>query len=479
MSVENVLSGESRHHVVLGDDEVVLPTIPSNSVDAIVTDPPCGIAFMQASWDTNKGGRDSWIAWMTTIAAECLRVTKPGGHAVVWALPKTSHWTGMAWENAGWEVREGNVHLQSEGFPKSHDIGKALKKMGYPPEVVSQYSHLGTGLKPAAEIWWLLRKPCDQPTVAQNVLTHGTGALNIDGTRVPTNPNDPILESKIAAGRGFGVNAKIYGKPGLLGAPAYDASKGRHPANLVVSHHPECAPVGTRTVPGVSRMRFTDGMKPFGGGAGHPYTDDTNEPETLTTWECHPDCQAAALDRQSGYTASVSGGVAGWQDQYVGGELAHPVDRTGYDDAGGASRFFNTFQYVPDDLPDHESFIYTPKPSQSERHEGLLDDGNVHPTVKSRALMLHWITLITPPGGVVLDPFTGSGSTGVAAMYHSPTTRFIGVEQDPTFHGIATARIAYHLIKSMGGVPNPFAGDAPVVEESPVTLGSIDDLFGF
>lgn len=93
--------------------------------------------------------------------------------------------------------------------------------------------------------------------------------------------------------------------------------------------------------------------------------------------------------------------------------------------------------------------------------------------------MSHLVTLITPPGGVVLDPFTGSGTTGVAAMYHSPTTRFIGVEQDPTYHGIASARVTYHLVKSMGGVPNPFAGDAPKVEETSVALASIDDLFGF
>lgn len=422
MSIENVLSGESRHHVVLGDDEVVLPTLPSNSVDAVVTDPPCGINFMNVKFDSDRGGRDAWITWMTEIAKECLRITKPGGHALVWALPRTSHWTAMAWENAGWEVRDKITHLNSEGFPKNHDISKAIDKMagavrevgpvdparagrlvnqrgkyvtdaGWsagnrtitvdPPatDAAKQWDGWGTALKPASEDWWLLRKPCDQPTVAQNVLTHGTGALNIDGTRVPTNPNDPILESKIAAGRGFGVNAKIYGKPGINGAPAYDGSRGRHMANLVVSHHSECAPVGTRIVPGVTRNRFTDGMKPFGDGAGHPYTSETGDPETLTTWECHPDCQAAALDRQSGYTASVSGGVAGWQDQYVGGELAHPVDRTGYDDAGGASRFFNTFRYVPDDLPDHESFIYTPKPSQSERHEGL---GVLPPVLKLR-----------------------------------------------------------------------------------------------
>lgn len=386
MSVDKVLRGESRFYVGLGDNLPQLKEIPSNSIDAVSTDPPSGTAFMSAKWDTAKGGRDAWIAWMANIARECLRVTKPGGHAVVWGLPRTAHWVVTAWEDAGWEARDCVVHLQSEGFPKNHNISKMIDKMAgdaittKATDAAKQWDGWGTALKPAAEFWWLLRKPCDQPTVAQNVLTHGTGALNIDGTRVPTNPNDPILESKIAAGRGFGVNAKIYGKPGS-GAPAYDASKGRHTANLVVSHHPSCNPVGTRIVPGVTRNRFTDGMKPFGDGAGHPYTSETGDPETLTTWECHPDCQAAALDRQSGYTASVSGGVAGWQDQYVGGELAHPVDRTGYDDAGGASRFFNTFRYVPDDLPDHESFIYTPKPSQSERHEGL---GVLPPVLKLR-----------------------------------------------------------------------------------------------
>ena len=790
MSVEDVLQGGSRFHIVLGDDEVVLPTFPASSVDAVVCDPPCGINFMSMKFDSDRGGRDAWINWMAGIARECLRVTKPGGHALVWALPRTSHWTAMAWENAGWEVRDKITHLNcltpdtellvngewvhhtncvegdlalcydaehdtfawgpiqavyeahysdslyslrgdrtdqlvtrghrcpverggttvfvraeelaqerearvpvledmrellnalplpqqnsgrpqhglspmrergasgtstadaetpsdlrdvprtlhpekqrragqgealfsqvlrgtaldedprwtstdgecrspgsggvdgcldgivqgqddryqqprvegrgdgvqdpwelrrgalravspgvpvygsegrvrdgtpadcgegagtvlvtdgdgashqpqphgqsageprpiqdqsgaqavrasrftttdlvriepvpydglvwcvrvptgafvarrngqvfvtgnSEGFPKSHDISKAIDRMaGAKREVVTvpvspdaqKWEGWGTCLKPASEDWWLLRKPCDQDTVAENVLMHGTGALNIDGTRVPTNPNDPILESRIAAGRGFGVNAKIYGKPGS-GAPAYDPSKGRHMANLIVSHTPYC-----------------------------------------TSGSCYPGCAAEALDRQSGYTESTTGGVAGWQDQYVGGELAHPVERTGYDDAGGASRFFNTFQYVDDDLPDHESFIYTPKPSQSERHEGLPEGGNTHVTVKSISLMSHLVTLITPPGGVVLDPFTGSGTTGVAAMYHSPTTRFIGVEMDGEYHGIATARLSYHLIKSMGGVPNPFTEDAPVTVEPSATLNSMDDLFGF
>jgi DNA modification methylase len=84
-----------------GDCLSVLKTMPSDSVDSVITDPPAGISFMGKTWDSDKGGRDYWIAWMMQISAECLRVIKPGGHAVVWALPRTSHWTATAWENAG------------------------------------------------------------------------------------------------------------------------------------------------------------------------------------------------------------------------------------------------------------------------------------------------------------------------------------------------------------------------------------------
>ena len=89
-----------------GDCLEVLKTLPSSSVDAIVTDPPAGIFFMAGKnkhehWDSDKGGSQAWIGWMESVARECLRVLKPGGHALVWAIPRTSHWTGMAWETRG------------------------------------------------------------------------------------------------------------------------------------------------------------------------------------------------------------------------------------------------------------------------------------------------------------------------------------------------------------------------------------------
>lgn len=92
---------EDRATLYLGDCLDVLKEMDDNTVDSIVVDPPAGISFMNKGWDSDKGGRDIWISWMTTVAKECLRVLKPGGHALVWALPKTSHWTATAWENGG------------------------------------------------------------------------------------------------------------------------------------------------------------------------------------------------------------------------------------------------------------------------------------------------------------------------------------------------------------------------------------------
>ncbi|NJL54400.1 site-specific DNA-methyltransferase [bacterium] len=121
----SVTSRDVVHHM---DALRFLRALADNSVDAIVTDPPAGIAFMGHVWDKDKGGRRQWTAWMTAIAEECLRVLKPGGHALVWALPRTSHWTGGAWEDAGFEVRDKVYHLFGHGFPKSRDISKAIDR---------------------------------------------------------------------------------------------------------------------------------------------------------------------------------------------------------------------------------------------------------------------------------------------------------------------------------------------------------------
>ena len=121
---------DARAEVLKGDCLEVLRTMEDESVEAVVTDPPAGISFMNAEWDSNKGSRNQWIAWLTEVMEEVLRVTKPGGHALVWALPRTSHWTAMALEDAGWEVRDRITHHFGSGFPKSTSISKQLDKMG-------------------------------------------------------------------------------------------------------------------------------------------------------------------------------------------------------------------------------------------------------------------------------------------------------------------------------------------------------------
>jgi len=275
------------NEILLGDCLEVMPTLEAESVDAIVTDPPAGISFMQKAWDGDKGGREQWVAWMAQVMGECLRVLKPGGHALVWALPRTSHWTATAIEDAGFEVRDIIMHVFGSGFPKSLDVSKAIdREAGAKREVVAsevranrpegtsyqynvqdrtssdngmfksggadvriqtapatdaakQWDGWGTALKPAIEDWWLMRKPLCCGTVAANVQRYGTGALNIDGCRIPTrdglnggtysggkrNPMPGDNRDARAAGR--------YGEDGRLTPGEFVRPSGRWPANLL------------------------------------------------------------------------------------------------------------------------------------------------------------------------------------------------------------------------------------------------------
>lgn len=198
-----------------------MPEIPTGSIDALVTDPPAGISFMGKAWDGDKGGRDQWVEWLTGVMREARRTLKPGAHGFVWAIPRTAHWTMMALENAGFEIRDCCVHLFTSGFPKSLDVSKAIDKAaGAEREIVGyrkqranssnskvpfnasaadkepitvpatpeakEWNGWGTALKPSAEFWILVRKPLSELSVASNVLKHRTGAINIDKTRIKT-----------------------------------------------------------------------------------------------------------------------------------------------------------------------------------------------------------------------------------------------------------------------------------------------------
>ena len=161
---ENISVGKGQNYLLVGDNAIWLKKIPDNSIDSIVTDPPAGISFMARGWDSDKGGRDHWIKWMQEVATECKRVLKPGGHAFVWAIPRTSHWTATAWENAGFEIRDVVAHIFGSGFPKSHNVEKAVQKIQ--PERSDEFKGIGTALKPAREDWILMRKSLGEKTVA-------------------------------------------------------------------------------------------------------------------------------------------------------------------------------------------------------------------------------------------------------------------------------------------------------------------------
>jgi site-specific DNA-methyltransferase (adenine-specific) len=398
------------HH---GDCLDVLKTLADCSVDAIVTDPPAGIAFMGKEWDRDKGGKADWIQWMQSVADQCLRVIKPGGHALVWAIPRTSHWTGTAWEDAGWQPRDKIYHIFGSGFPKSLDVSKAIDKAaGAEREVVGrairpdgttretvggrestpfvasavdgdafitapateaakQWEGWGTALKPAAEEWWLFRKP-PIGTIAANVLEHGTGGLNIDGCRVEGGKRSPGYADPGSVGPS--AERSIYNSHDGIRRNC-DETQGRFPANFIHDNSEQVLAL----FPEVGGGKFAERTTP-----------------------------ANRADTYSGFDG-------------CSGKVNAP---NAYADTGSAARFF-----------------YCAKASRDDRDEGLpIDQHSSHPTVKPTDLMRYLCRLITPPNGIVLDPFTGSGSTGKAAMAEG--FRFIGIEREAEYIEIARARIS-------------------------------------
>jgi site-specific DNA-methyltransferase (adenine-specific) len=354
---------------------------------------------------------------MTAIFKEVWRVLKPGGHSLVWALPRTQHWTATAVEDAGFDVRDVIAHNFFSGFPKSLDISRVLDEAaGVEREVIGQkkapvspgfssaiyqtknfgqkminvtaptspaaktWAGWGTALKPSHESWILGRKPLSG-TVIANVTQWRTGGINIDACRVAPE----------------GADSPASGQATPKSIETIEAEKGLWPPNMLLSHGWDCGK------------------------------------------ECAPGCPVAELNRQA-------------------------------EDEESASSTFPCFDYAHEQIEKEggvfHAFHYFPKPSRAEKEAGCLDlpglknglpqdsddasEGtdtdveeihNVHPTVKSIALMRWLCRLVTPKGGTVLDPFSGSGTTGCAAVLEG--FDFVGIEREAEYAAIARARIAY------------------------------------
>lgn len=385
MSRPEVLRPGEAWRIIVGDCREVLRGLPDASVDACVTDPPYELAFMGRRWDA------SGIAFDVDVWSEVLRVLKPGGHMLSFGGTRTYHRMTCAIEDAGFEVRDSIHWVYGSGFPKSKNIEGGR----------------GTALKPAHEPIVVARKPLIG-TVAANVAQHGTGAINVDGCRVAA-IGRPLIESKneqSVSAFGDGLNGSRH---------AGTTDTGRWPPNLLLTHSADCMRVGERKVKATAAQGPNGGLGTLG-----RMNDDG----------CVHDCPVALMDQQSGEVGGTGGPVTSEMSGmgYGGGAGSARARRR---DTGGASRFFPTFEWKS------EPFLYEPKAARAERDLGGVR--NTHPTVKPIALMRWLVRLVTPSGGLVLDPFSGSGSTIVAALREG--ARGLGVELSEEYARIAKTRI--------------------------------------
>lgn len=167
----------------LQDDVLnALATLPSNYFHGLLTDPPAGISFLDASWDHDKGGRTQWISWFSTVSSSLCRILVPGAYGLVWSLPRTSHWTAMGLENGGLEIIDSVHHVFGSGMPKSLNSHMVIEKSESSLDI-NDYGGYGTGLTPSHEVWWLVRKPIEGRYI-DNLEKHGTGFMDIDNTRI-------------------------------------------------------------------------------------------------------------------------------------------------------------------------------------------------------------------------------------------------------------------------------------------------------
>lgn len=445
----------------VGNSLDILPTLPDNSVDSIVTDPPYEISFMSRKWDATG------IAYSVELWAECLRVLKPGGHLLSFGSPRTYHRMACAIEDVGFEIRDSIHWTHGAGFPKSLDVSKGIDKgagaerevierkrvkgggmesvnranadqHGYRPDGyqkgenvldvtapatddAKRWAGWGTGLKPSHEPIVVARKPLEG-TVVANILEYGAGAINIDGCRV-------------GVADGFGGGAKASG--GFVDGYQSDgfvaSSQGRWPANTILGHAAACVCVGEQKVKASVSVR-RNGVKAnddtlgiarglFEAGAKDATLGDSEGNETVSVWRCVDGCPVRNLDGQSG---KVKGGT--WNRTKGARHFDNDGEPTEYETAGkdatvgGASRFFQNVEWNPatDDLG---TLVYVSKPNKKERP---VVDGVSHATVKPLALMRYLVRLVTPVGGIVLDPFAGSGTTMEAAILEGMVP--VGVE---------------------------------------------------
>jgi DNA modification methylase len=399
--------------LLLGNCLEKLAEMPDCSIDAIITDPPYGLSFMGKKWDYDVPGEDIW--------RECLRVLKPGGHLLAFAGTRTQHRMAVRIEDAGFEIRDMIAWVYGSGFPKSLDVSKAIDKAsGAERKIISEtktnsggMAHISKtnaehGFRPAAYNGHSLddsAKNCIQITAPAT-----PEAQQWDGWGTALKPAlEPITVARKPFKGTVAANVLAHGTGGLnvdecrVGT---DESLGRP-----LSARPEASSVNAfnwSTRPNPQAGQFLDNTGGLGRWPANLIHDGSDEVVGLFP--------QTGISR-GGNSQQINAGT-GRYNWNTGTDKAVPDGvNPDYGDSGSAARFF-----------------YCAKTSKRERGEG-----NNHPTVKPIALMRYLCRLVTPPGGTVLDPFMGSGSTGIAARAES--FNFVGIELDPDYFAIAQQRI--------------------------------------
>ena len=420
------------HRLIQGGCREVMATLEPDSIHACVTDPPYHLTqesrnssprtsnpetpfgrhrigekgFMGKTWD---GGDLSFRPELWGIVLDLLR---PGAHLLSFCGTRTYHRMACAIEDAGFDPRDVLSWLYGQGMPKSLNVGDAVAELA-DESVAATWEGWGTGLKPGQEFIMLARSPFTG-TVAQNVLEHGTGAINVDGCRLSEAP-DPRSWTcqRTAADDAGGRIGQKAANVAAMNAGLIEPPSGRWPPNVLHDGSPEV-------------------MASFA-------TFGERESQRI-----EKPCLAPVIDGHKWGTIQGNRGPRG------------------YSDAGTAARFFPDLGFGEDDL----RFSFEGKASRGEREVGLLgkvpcvhcgglstkthvgENGkrancirNLHPTVKPIAVMRWLCRLVTPPGGVVLDPFMGSGTTGIAAALEGFT--FVGIELEEESFEVACARVQH------------------------------------
>lgn len=374
--------------ILTGDCRLILPTLPENMADAIVCDPPYELGFMGKAWDR------SGVAFDTATWAAALRVAKPGAFLLAFGGSRTYHRVACAIEDAGWEIRDTIMWIYGSGFPKSRN---------------GEWG--GTGLKPAHEPIIVARKPLIG-TVSANHAAFGTGGLNIDSCRVDSGDSNPSI------GRRQGAT--------------------NHLRQRSASDSEAVGRIESRTTP--ERYREARPGEELGRWPANVIHDGSDE-----VLAAFPDAPGQQGDLQGHSRERLSLGIYG--------DMPAARNATARNDSGSSARFFYCAKATKKDREAGLDSFDAGRFSKGGNVEwdnpylrGSTDRKNTHPTVKPTDLMRYLCRLVTPAGGTVLDPFTGSGSTGRGAVLEG--FRFVGVElcdgtnDTPNYAAIAVARIA-------------------------------------